>query len=95
MMVSAVFLGLGPSFVGWSLIEITSRSLFALDRPWPPVIAAVIPLLFNVVFTLRLHSHRPELIGVGATLGVLAGFLALFAMMHANRGRWLARETAY
>ena len=35
-LVSAVFLGLGPSLVGWSLLEITSRSLFALDRPWPP-----------------------------------------------------------
>ena len=30
----------GPSLIGWSLIEILSRSLFALDRPWPPVIAA-------------------------------------------------------
>lgn len=39
-LVSAVFLCLGPSMVGWSLLEISSRSLFALDRPWPPVIAA-------------------------------------------------------
>ena len=40
LLVSAVFLALGPSLVGWSLLEIASRSLFALDRPWPPVIAA-------------------------------------------------------
>ena len=32
-LVSAVFLGLGPSVIGWSLIEINARSLFALDRP--------------------------------------------------------------
>ncbi len=32
-LVAAVFLGLGPSLVGWSLLEITARSLFALDRP--------------------------------------------------------------
>ena len=43
-MVSAVFLGLGPSLVGWSLIEITARSLFALNRPWPPVLAIAIPV---------------------------------------------------
>ena len=27
-LVSAVFLGLGPSLVGWSLLELTARSLF-------------------------------------------------------------------
>jgi peptidoglycan biosynthesis protein MviN/MurJ (putative lipid II flippase) len=87
--VAAVFLGLGPSLVGWSLIEITSRSLFALDRPWPPVIAALIPPLFNVTLTLWIHSHQPQWIGAGASLGLLAGFAALFVVMHANRRRWL------
>jgi len=87
-MVSAVFLGLGPSLVGWSLIEIDSRSLFALDRPWPPVIAAWVPLLFNVALTLWLHSYSPRLVGVGASLGLLAGFVVLFVMAHAQRRRW-------
>jgi peptidoglycan biosynthesis protein MviN/MurJ (putative lipid II flippase) len=87
-LVSAVFLGLGPSLIGWSLIEVASRSLFALDRPWPPVIAAAIPVLLNVTFTLRLQSRRPELIGLGATLGLLAGAGALFVMAHASRKRW-------
>jgi len=89
-LVSAVFLGLGPSLVGWSLIEIAARSLFALDRRWPPVIAAVIPVLINVALTVRMHSFRPELVGIGSTLGLLAGFLTLFLMLHANRKRWLA-----
>jgi putative peptidoglycan lipid II flippase len=88
-MVSAVFLGLGPSLVGWSLIEIDSRSLFALDRPWPPVIAAWIPLLFNVTLTLWLRSYSPQLVGVGASLGLLAGFAVLFVMGHAQRRRWV------
>ena len=89
ILVSAVFLTLGPSLIGWSLLEIASRSLFALDRPWPPVVAAWIPVLFNAALTLRLHSFRPQLIGLGASLGLLAGFAALFAVAHANRRRWL------
>jgi putative peptidoglycan lipid II flippase len=89
LLVSAVFLTLGPSLVGWSLLEISSRSLFALDRPWPPVIAAWIPVMFNVTLTLWLHSHRPQLMGLGASLGLLAGFLVLFAIARTNRSRWL------
>lgn len=89
-LVSAVFLTLGPSLIGWSLLEIFSRSLFALDRPWPPVIAAWIPVVVNAALTLWLHSFRPQLIGLGASLGLLTGFLALFAVAHANRARWLA-----
>jgi len=91
-MVSAVFLGLGPSLVGWSLIEIVARSLFALDRPWLPVIAASIPVLLNVSLTLLWYSARPELLGVPASLGLLAGFLVLFVLMHTNRKRWLAEN---
>jgi putative peptidoglycan lipid II flippase len=91
LLVSAVFLTLGPSLIGWSLIEIASRSLFALDRPWPPVIAAWIPVTCNVTLTLWLHSYRPELIGLGASLGLLTGFLVLFAVAHTNRRRWLAQ----
>jgi putative peptidoglycan lipid II flippase len=88
-LVAAVFLGMGPSLVGWTLLEIMSRSLFALNRPWPPVIAAAIPLLLNVTLTLRLQSQRPELIGLGSSVGLLAGFAALFAMAHLRRRNWL------
>ena len=88
-LVAAVFLGLGPSMVGWSLMEVTARSLFALERPWPPVLAAMVPLLLNVAITLRLHSFRPEWIGLGASLGLMAGFVVLFAIAHAGRRKWL------
>ena len=90
-LVAAVFLGLGPSMVGWSLMEISARSLFALDRPWPPVIAALVPLLFNVAFTLGCHSFRPEWIGIGSSAGLLLGFAMLMAMAHLHRPRWMAQ----
>jgi putative peptidoglycan lipid II flippase len=90
-LVAAVFLGLGPSLAGWTLLEITARSLFALNRPWPPVLAAAIPVLLNIAITLRLPAGHPELLGIGATAGVTAGFLALFAMAHMGRRRWLVQ----
>jgi peptidoglycan biosynthesis protein MviN/MurJ (putative lipid II flippase) len=92
-MVSAVFLGLGPSLIGWSLIEILARSWFAMDRPWPPVLAAGIPVVFNAIFTLISHPHRPEWIGLGATLGLLLGFIVLFVLAHVGR-RWTATAAA-
>ncbi len=88
-LVSAVFLTLGPSVIGWSLLEIMSRALFALDRPWPPVIAAWIPVIFNVAWTLSLQNDSPQWIGLGASLGLLAGFLVLFAVARTYRTRWL------
>jgi putative peptidoglycan lipid II flippase len=88
-LVAAVFLGLGPSLVGWSLMEILSRSLFALDHRWPPVIAAFIPVVVNVTLTLRIFLAHPLWIGVGASLGTLAGFAALLLLALANRRRWL------
>jgi putative peptidoglycan lipid II flippase len=89
-LVAAVFLGLGPSLAGWTLLEVAARSLFALDRPWLPVLAAAIPITVNVAITFGLHSHRPELIGAGASAGVTAAFVAVFVAMHARRGRWAA-----
>jgi putative peptidoglycan lipid II flippase len=88
-LVAAVFLGLGPSLIGWSLIEINARSLFALDRSGPPVLAAWIPVVLNVAITLWMHSFRPQLIGLGSTLGLLTGFAVLFVLSHTNRKRWV------
>jgi putative peptidoglycan lipid II flippase len=88
-LVSAVFLGLGPTLIGWSLIEITSRSLFALNRPWPPVVAALVPVLVNAALTYRLATSQPEWIGLGASVGALSGFAVLFLLVLLNRKRWL------
>jgi len=43
----------------------------------------------NVTLTLWLGSTRPELIGLGATVGLMAGFLALFVVARSRRHRWL------
>jgi len=88
-LVAAVFLGLGPSLIGWSLLEITARSLFALDRSKLPVIAAWIPATCNITLTLWLHSYRPQLIGIGSSIGLVIGFVFLFVLAHANRKRWV------
>lgn len=88
-LVASAFVALGPSLIGWSLIEILSRSLFALDRPWPPVIAAMIPVLINIAITLRVGPLHPEYLGLGASVGLFSGFLALFVMAHTSRKRWL------
>ena len=88
-LVSAVFLGLGPCLVGWSLFEILSRSLFALDRRWPPVVAAFIPVVVNATVTLRFGVSSPYWIGAGASAGTLAGFAVLFLVWVGNRRRWL------
>ncbi|MGC9949960.1 MAG: lipid II flippase MurJ [Bryobacteraceae bacterium] len=88
-LVSTVFLGLAPSLIGWSLLELTGRALFALDRPALPLAASVIPVLVNVALTLWFRWLQPQWIGLGASLGLMAGFLALFAAAHASRKRWL------
>jgi putative peptidoglycan lipid II flippase len=88
-LVAAVFLGFGPSLIGWSLIEITARSLFGMNRPWLPVIAGAIPILVNVAVSLSL-SGGPEWLGAGSSIGLAAGFLTLFAVLHAKRKSWAA-----
>lgn len=89
-LVSTVFLALAPSLIGWSLLELTGRSLFALDRPVLPLCAACIPVLVNVALTLGLNSRLPQLIGLGASVGLMMGFLVLFGAAHAGRKRWMA-----
>ena len=88
-LVSTVFLGLAPSLIGWSLMEILARSLFALDRPWPPVIAALIPVFLNVAITLQVGPFHPEYLGLGASVGLISGFAVLFVTAHTSRKRWL------
>jgi putative peptidoglycan lipid II flippase len=88
ILVSAVFLGLAPSMIGWSLVELISRSLFALERPLLPTIAAVIPVIVNVIVTLSARSPEPQFIGLGASLGLLAGFLFVFVAAQVRRKSW-------
>jgi putative peptidoglycan lipid II flippase len=84
-LVSAVFVGFAPSLIGLSLLEIASRGLFALDRPALPVIAACVPVTVNLALSWVLRPTSPELIGIGASVGLLAGFTFLFAAVSVRR----------
>jgi putative peptidoglycan lipid II flippase len=84
-LVSAVFVGFAPSLIGLSLLEIASRGLFALDRPALPVIAACVPVTVNLALSWVLRPTSPELIGLGASVGLLAGFAFLFAAVSVRR----------
>ena len=93
-LVSAVFLGLAPSLIGWSLLEITSRGLFALDRPWLPAAVALLPLGLNMAVTLAVRPVVAHMIGMGASLGLLVGFGTLILLTNARRGAWLSEAGA-
>jgi putative peptidoglycan lipid II flippase len=88
-LVSAVFLGFAPSLIGWSLLDLTARSLFALDRSWLPVAASAVPVVFNVALLLAMRNPQPRFIGLGASLGFLCAFGLLLALAHARRAKWL------
>jgi putative peptidoglycan lipid II flippase len=88
-LVSAVFLGFAPSLIGWGLLELIARCFFALNRPKLPLIAAFVPIGVNLTITSILRSEgrltSPLSIGLGASVGFLAGFAALFTMIHARK----------
>lgn len=88
-LVSAVFLGFAPSIVGWALLDLIARCFFALDRWRLPLIAAFIPITLNVAITSFLRAsgrlRDPAFLGLGASIGLLAGFAALFVMIHIRR----------
>jgi putative peptidoglycan lipid II flippase len=91
-LVSDVFLGLAPSLIGWSLLDITARSLFALDRSWLPAAAAAIPVIVNLAVLQGMGHLKPGFIGVGASLGMLLSFAVLFALVRSKRTQWLAEN---
>jgi putative peptidoglycan lipid II flippase len=89
LLVSGVFLGFAPSLIGWALLELIARCFFALDRPKLPLLTAFIPVTVNLIVTSIMRGQglltSPAMLGLGASLGLLIGFAALFAMVHMRR----------
>jgi len=91
VLVSGVFLGLAPCLIGYSLLELTARSLFALNRPMLPLFAAAVPVTVNVAVSGLLRHFaperfaQPEYLGIGASAGLLAGFALLIVGAHWQR----------
>ena len=88
-LVAAVFLGFAPSILGWALLDLMARCLFALDQPWLPMTAAAAPIIVNLAITSVLRADgrlaNPALLGAGASAGLIAGFATLFLLIHARR----------
>ncbi|HEU5023170.1 MAG TPA: lipid II flippase MurJ [Bryobacteraceae bacterium] len=90
-LVSNVFVGLAPSLIGWTLMDLISRCCFALGRPRFPLIAAFAPVTVNAIFlevlNLRGALADPALLGLGASMGLLGGFVVIFLLTRSLGGR--------
>jgi len=88
-LVAGVFMGFAPSLIGWALLDLVARCFFALDRQRLPLIAAFIPVTLNFAISSVLLARGklmdPAMLGLGASIGFLAGFAALFTMTHLRR----------
>jgi putative peptidoglycan lipid II flippase len=84
-LVAAVFLGFAPSLIGWSLLELTARSMFALDKTGLPLIAAAFAVAVNLTVLAVTHAPSPTYIGVGSSAGLILAFLFLFAASRVQR----------
>ena len=89
-LVADVFLGFAPSLIGWTLMDLMSRCLFALDRPKLPTLTSIVPVTVNVAVMMFLRSRHdlhgnPVVLGLGASAGLMTGFIVLFAVIHFRR----------
>lgn len=85
-LVSLVFLGFAPSIVGWALLDLLSRCSFALDRPKPPLFAAVLPVVVNLAIMSAIGKNAtPVQLGLGASVGLAVGCASLFAAVRFGR----------
>jgi putative peptidoglycan lipid II flippase len=88
-LVAGVFMGFAPSVIGWALLDLIARCFFALDRQRLPLIASFIPVTLNFAISSVLLARGklmdPAMLGLGASIGFLAGFAVLFTMTHLRR----------
>lgn len=86
LLVSGVFLGFAPGIIGWALLDLIARCLFALDRPRLPIFAALIPLAVNLTAMQAFGRVKdPTFLTLGASAGFMAAFAALFLAIHLRR----------
>jgi putative peptidoglycan lipid II flippase len=75
--VAMILLAYAPAMLGRVIADFLSRLLFAMGKMRLPAVAAVAGLAVNLVISLLLPSTWPELIGLGALIGFLAGTFML------------------
>lgn len=96
-LVAAVFLGFAPSIPGWALLDLMARCLFASDHPKLPMAAAAVPIVVNLAIMATLKANgqltNPAMLGAGASVGLIAGFVTLFVLVHTRRQAVLPEAT--
>ena len=75
--VTLILLTYAPAMFGRIIADFLSRLLFAMLKMRMPAVAALVALGINLAVCLLLPSSRPELIGLGATLGFAIGAVML------------------
>jgi len=93
-LVASAFLALRTEVIGWSLMEILARSLFAgwirSGRRWWQ---SVIPVLVNIVLTVRAGSCAPSSCWAWAhSIGRVIGCTGVFHDGAPQSGAWLRRK---
>ena len=81
--VTSILSGFFPILIAWSVVDVISRSLFALGRPRAPIAAAALALVINVAFSTFAPPLAIHWIGAGAILGFVAA--AGFMIVHLRR----------
>jgi len=70
--VTSILSGFFPILIAWSVVDVISRSLFALGRPRAPIAAAALALAINLAFSTLAPRLAIHWIGAGAILGFVA-----------------------
>ncbi len=70
--VTSILSGFFPILIAWSVVDVISRSLFALGRPRAPIAAAALALVINLAFSTLAPRLSIHWIGAGAILGFTA-----------------------
>ena len=84
--VTAILSGFCPALAAWSVLDIISRSLFALGSPRVPLLAAAVALVANILISLLAPMRSVGAIGAGAVAGFsAAALLAAFYLRSLRR----------